>query len=107
MEINLKNGDISAYGLACGYIDVKPHTTADNVDMEIRLSFNGATYDVDAVISGEAREFLPAPSGHKIMSGWAQFDTLTDARKFQRSLVSTRNKQTSNEIFQRCLALMD
>ena len=99
--MNLKNGDVSAYALACGYIDVKTRTTESGKDVEIRLSNNGSSYDVDAVIPGEPREFI-----NGIMSGWAQFDTLTEARKFQRHLAKSPNIRTVSDMFTYCLTRM-
>lgn len=87
-RINLVDGSISAYGLACGYIDVKTRELESGRTAEIRLSYNGNSYDVDAALPGEYRERIELSDGSQIISGWAQFDKLSDARKFQRRLMS-------------------
>ena len=72
-SIYTQRGQVSAYGLACGYADVYTMST-ESGDVEVRLTDNGCTYDVKILPLG------------KVMAGWAQFDKLADARKFYKRL---------------------
>ena len=96
-KFRLKNGALSQYALSCGYIDVVRHNL---LDVEVHLSDNGCTYDVH--VSGpelQARypHFIPMPSGGRICAGWAQFDSLTEARQFQRKLARMDSVQAMVE----------
>ena len=102
-KFTLKDGSVSAYGLACGYIDIKHRTTKSGVDVEVRLSNNGATYDIDVHVPGEPNEFVEINGGAKVLEGWAQFDKLTDARRFQKKLVTSPNIKTTGDMMFQCL----
>lgn len=98
-NMRLRDGSLSAYALGCGYIDVMTRDTEEPFGrhLEIRLSYNGCTYDVE--LGGDAftcREWdrMELPGFGKVSPGWAQFDRLSDARKYQRHLASARNLQT-------------
>ena len=96
-NMRLKDGSLSAYALGCGYIDVITRDTESGRQLEIRLSYNGCTYDVE--LSGDAFtchewDRMELPSGAKVSPGWVQFDRLSDARKYQRHLASARNFHT-------------
>lgn len=75
-----KDGSLTQYALARGYIQ----TGTFGVE-QLRLSFNGATYDLD-VWGEDLREMRESPSGHTYMTGWVQVDSLTEARKAWREL---------------------
>lgn len=106
-EFNLANGDVSAYGLACGYLDEKRRQLQNGDSVVITLSFNGCTYDVDVTPPGNApREWITTSSGRHIISGWAQFDRLGDARKFQRRLAKAPHIRTTGDMFAHCLVEM-
>lgn len=85
-ETNLKDGRVSQYGLACGYIDRDARLCESGREFIIDLSCNGATYDVDAYFDGETRQRYQG-----VVEGWAQFDTLTEARKFKSRIMRMRN----------------
>lgn len=85
-SIYTQRGQVSAYGLACGYADVYTMST-ESGDVEVRLTDNGCTYDVDVVSAkAQPRPWIDLPGGGKVMAGWAQFDKLADARKFHKRL---------------------
>ncbi len=102
-RINRSNGDVSAYGLACGYVDVKTRELESGRTAEVRLSHNGNNYDVDIWVGNP--EFIDLPNGGKIKAGWAQFDKLSDARKFQRRLMSP-HVASLGVAYAHCLAVM-
>ena len=86
-KFRLKGGALSQYALACGYIDTAHH---GRLDLEVQLSDNGCTYDVEvsgAELQARYPHYIPTRGGGKICPGWAQFDSLTEARQFQRKLV--------------------
>lgn len=92
-----RDGALSEYALRCGYIDVvRSGMLADGTSFEIRLSHNGATYDLD-LSWGDALyiERVELPGGALIAPGWLQTDSLTEARKFARQLarMETRKEQ--------------
>ena len=103
-DITLKDGSISAYGLACGYIDKRTRRIESGETVEITLVYNGSSYDVD-VRPPSGREWIDLPNGGRIMAGWAQFDKLSDARKFQRRLMSP-HVRTVGDAYAHCLAVM-
>lgn len=105
-NMTLKNGSVSAYGLVCGGIDIKHRETVSGKIVDIQLSYNGATYDVDVIIPGEFREWIDLENGSRVIAGWAQFDKLGDARKFQQRLATGRNIQTTGDMFAHCIAAM-
>lgn len=101
-DITLKNGDISAYGLACGYVQTAsvgpvipdrirrktedyvnrgrdiPPSTATVARFQVRLTSNGCTYDVERWDHSDlCRE----------TTLWEQYDTLTEARRAFRRMV--------------------
>lgn len=93
-----RNGKITPYGLACGYIEaydangrIRDYylTDADAV----RLSFNGSSYDVHTRIEGVTYDgnfprWIDSEGG-RYRADWEQFDTLTEAR---RAVVRNRRK---------------
>lgn len=99
-DTHLKNGDVSAYGFACGYVQIRefgptvPDKIARRVHREmhgedspivvprfqVRMDFNGCTYDV------KVWDFRP-DDGRDMSSRWEQVDTLGEARALFRSLV--------------------
>lgn len=83
--IYTKRGQVSAYGLACGYEDVYTRDT-ENGPVNFALSYNGCTYDVNVIPLGALREFVEIQGKGKVLMGWAQFDTLAEARKFHKRL---------------------
>ena len=96
-KFHLKNGALSQYALACGYADIMSHS---QLDLEVHLSDNGCTYDVH--VSGPELQSryprnIPTPGGGKICPGWAQFDSLTEARQFQRKLARMDSVQAMVE----------
>lgn len=97
-EINLKDGRVSAYGLACGYIDRDTLFTESGRTFYVDLAFNGCSYDVDAYYSGEPRDRIDG-----VMTGWAQFDTLTEARRFKARLMRASDVGT---VHAHCLTVM-
>jgi hypothetical protein len=62
-----KNGSLSLYAFACGYVETKPLATAGG---EARLYRDGAAWQVQARDDSRGR-FL-----------WESFDKLTPARSF-------------------------
>lgn len=87
-SIYTQRGQVSAYGLACGYADVYT-MSAESGDVEVRLTDNGCTYDVKVIAHGQPLTWFDLPDGRKVLAGWAQFDKLADARKFHKRLALT------------------
>jgi len=81
-ETKLADGRVSAYGLACGYIDRDTLVTESGRVFHVDLTANGCTYDVDAYYADEPRYRIDG-----VVVGWAQFDRLTDARRFKAKLM--------------------
>ena len=69
-EFYLKNGDLTVYGLHCGYVQRKK---VDN--KYVTLFHEHSTYHVQGGTSDQARSF------------WESFDTLSEARKFYKKQV--------------------
>lgn len=97
------DGTLTAYALACGYVQSDTLATEDGRRFHLRLSHNGCTYDIDLVPDVGAREWTRLPNGGKIVTGWAQFDSLTPARKLYRKVLRARNV---GEAYVACLAVM-
>lgn len=87
MRTHTKRGDVSAYGLAIGLVESKERATESGRIWRFSLAWNGASYDVNAFDTDSPREYIETTFG-KVLAGWAQFDTLTDARKFYRRISS-------------------
>lgn len=98
-RIHLADGQISAYGLACGYVQVEkigpqvPDLIAQRVcedptittqRWQVRMLANSATYDV---VVWDHHPDAPALRAH-----WFQADTLTDARHLFRRVVAALRK---------------
>lgn len=84
-SIYTQRGQVSAYGLACGYAD--DYTLPAEIgDVRVRLTYNGCTYDVNVIAYGQQLTWFDLPDGRKVIAGWAQFDRLADARKFYKRL---------------------
>lgn len=99
-----KDGSLNAYALACGYIDTVITRKLDNgATAYVKLSYNGASYDVRVSRSDEYMEMIELNDGRRILAGWAQFDTLTEARKFIRKL---RGHRGVTEWIAACIAVM-
>lgn len=97
------DGSVSQYGLVCGYIDRHTRKLASGKTVDFDLEFNGCTYDVtvtgyteagDVELRGWVSQLCgescthSAIYGHsKFWAGWAQFDSLTEARKFKRRIM--------------------
>lgn len=102
--ITNKDGSLNAYALACGYVDTVITREIDNgATAYVRLSHNGASYDVRVSRSDEYMDMIELPSGSRIRAGWAQFDTLSEARKFIRKL---RGHRGVTEWTAACIAVM-
>lgn len=98
------DGSLNAYALACGYIDTVATREIDNgATAYAKLSYNGATYDVHVTRSDEYMSMIELNDGRRILAGWAQFDTLTEARKFIRKL---RASKGFTEWIAACIAVM-
>lgn len=105
-DIRLRDGQISAYGLMCGYVQVSTGgpiipdrirrgienaearpgdapSTATTPRYEVRLTFNGCTYDVKRW----DHENLCRDT-----TVWDQYDTLTEARRAFRAMVRTMGR---------------
>lgn len=75
MNFTNKDGTLTAYALACGYIDMTPGTLSNGIPYTISLSDNGCTYDVQ--VSYEDKEWSPQDNRiNGIFPGWAQTDKL-------------------------------
>ena len=98
-----KDGSLTHYALACGYVQSETMVTEDGREFDLRLSYNGCTYDVDIVPVEGPRDWTLLPNGVKLVSGWAQFDSLTAARRMYRKILRTRNV---GEAYAACLAAM-
>src|SRR5690606_27334539 len=70
-----KDGSLTHYALACGYVQSETMVTEDGREFDLRLSYNGCTYDVDIVPVEGPRDWTLLPNGVKLVSGWAQFDS--------------------------------
>src|SRR5690606_1218043 len=103
MKTHNADGSLSAYALACGYVQSDTLVTEDGRRFHLRLSCNGSSYDVDLVPDEGPREWVRLPSGVKIITGWAQFDSLTAARKMYRKILRARNV---GEAHAACIAVM-
>lgn len=103
MKTHNADGSPSAYGLACGYAQTDTLVTEDGRKFHLRLSYNGCTYDVDLVPDEGPREWVRLPNGIRLVTGWAQFDNLTPARKFYRKMLRARNV---GEAYAACIAVM-
>lgn len=99
--ITLSDGHISAYGLMCGYVDITKRHTDQGHAVEYRLTHNGCSYDIHIRIDGESPGWAPLSNGRRVLAGWAQFDRLTDARAFIRTM--SRQATTADNIVS-CLA---
>jgi hypothetical protein len=75
MQNHNANGDVSAYGLACGIPQTVERVTESGIVWSFTLSHNGVTYDVHAG---------PVEASHD----WAQFELLGDARAFLRRILA-------------------
>lgn len=99
-----KDGSLNSYALACGYIDTVITRELDNdATAYVKLSHNGATYDVHITRSDEYMEMIELNDGRRILAGWAQFDSLAEARKFIRKLSQGRG---FTEWLAACIAVM-
>lgn len=89
------DGSMSAYALACGYLQ-RSHwgTGREGSDMRrLELSHNGSCYEINVTAYGpshgprrriELAGNAPGYGGGSMLAGWAQVDTLTEARKLYR-----------------------
>ena len=104
-NMTLKNGDLSAYALGCGYIQRRILSTADGRAFELTLSHNGATFDVDIRIADDSvpREWIDMQDGSRILAGWAQFDQLGNARRFFARMLRATNL---GDAYAACIAVM-
>jgi len=75
MQTHNRNGDVSAYGLACGIPQTLTCATESGETWRFTLSHNGTTYDVHAGPECGPKE-------------WAQFGRLRDARAFLRRILA-------------------
>lgn len=67
MKFKTKNGCLTSYALACGYIE-----TIEHKSISLELSWNGGGfYDVKAYDFNEHKRLF-----------WESFETLAEARKF-------------------------
>src|SRR5690606_27421826 len=103
MTMHNADGSLSAYALACGYVQSDALVTEDGRRFHLRLSYNGCTYAVDLVPAVGLRGWTRLPNGVKVVTGWAQFDNLTPARKFYRKILRSRNV---GEAYAACIAVM-
>lgn len=94
----LKNGDLSAYALSCGYLQQTRRETESGGTVIFQLSSNGSSYDIDIYYDGVTRKFIGG-----VITGWAQFDTLTAARKFLKRAL---RYETVGEAWAACLTVM-
>lgn len=106
-DIHLANGDISAYGLACGYVQVSrggpiiPDRTRRAIEdhanhgrgiapsdatiprYEVRMTFNGCTYDVKRWDHEDLNRDTTA---------WEQYETVREARAAFRAMTRSIGK---------------
>lgn len=106
-DIHLANGDVSAYGLACGYVQISrggpiiPDGIRRKVEdyanrgrniapsdatiprYEVRLTFNGCTYDV---------ERWDHENLSRDTTVWEQYETIREARAAFRAMVRAMDK---------------
>lgn len=76
-----KDGTLTHYAMGCGYIQ-----TESIKESQLRLSYNGCTFDVKVWHDHELPHFAENPyRGGRTKTGWAQFDTLTEARRAWRA----------------------
>ena len=94
----LASGELSAYALGCGYLQVSPeHANGDHVELRHDACFHvhvreyGVTMDADTrmPVWGPDPDHTPAPGygAPKVRADWHVFDTLTEARRFYRAEV--------------------
>lgn len=103
MKTHNADGSLSAYALACGHVQTDTLVTEDGRKFHLRLSHNGCTYDIHLVPDEGPREWVHLPDGTRIVTGWAQFDSLTSARKFYRKVLRSR---WVGEAYAACIAVM-
>lgn len=103
-KIHNKSGELSAYGLACGYIDCRFPTLGDGTEVEVRLSYNGCTYDVEAGRMMISPGWVERQDGSKIVEGWAQFDKLGEARSFAKRI---SRAESWDDLVEYCLEGME
>ena len=72
-KLTNKNGTLTAYALACGYVESRPLATRGSI---ARLFRDGGVWHVQARDDARGR-FV-----------WECFDTLTPARAFFRNLIA-------------------
>lgn len=84
-----KNGDLSLYGLNCGYVQ-RARTEDKQVDLFIEhCMFHVKTYDIHST-PGRVGCLGIKDDEELILNNWGTFDKLTDARKMFKS--ELRNK---------------
>lgn len=99
-----KDGSLNAYALSCGYVDTVVTREIDNgATAYVKLSYNGASYDVHVSRSDEYADMIELNDGRRILGGWARFHSLTEARKFIRRL---RGHRGFTEWIAACIAVM-
>lgn len=96
-KFRLVNGDLSAYALACGYVQTSTeYPNGDTVTMRhdgcyhVHTTEAGATDDDNGPVWVPDPDHTPTPGygAPRVRAGWATFDGLTEARRFYRSEVS-------------------
>lgn len=82
-----RNGKITRYGLACGYVEsydatgrIRDYYLTDA--NAVRLSFNGTSYDVHTRVQGVTHDGDFPRWVHGVRADWTQFESLTEARKY-------------------------
>ncbi len=99
MNTHLANGDVSAYGFACGYVQAWTTDGAHNyygTDANgVMLYHAGACFHVRTRIVGETHDdYGTAIRAYGARVDWQSFDTLTEARAAYRREI-TRVKRAS------------
>lgn len=78
-----RDGRISVYGLACGYVDV---THVNGAQVRITATAPG-TYNVDIWGPDATNSYMSREDGTRVISGWSQHSSLRAARKAARQYV--------------------
>lgn len=87
-SLYLTNGELSAYGLACGYLEQSPDNgNGDSVELRHDGCYHVHIREAGVTVDSETRIpfWIDSDEGSKIRADWHTFDTLTEARRFYRS----------------------
>lgn len=88
-NLYLTNGELSAYGLACGYLERSPvNVNGDEVELRHDGCYHVHVREAGVTVDSETRMplWVESEEGSKVRADWHTFDTLTEARRFYRTV---------------------